>query len=634
MSSSPRRIDSLETILNFQNRDVQSQWSVVWSTTHIPGMDNAAGGMARRPVIGRRRLHIGALTLGAFLTMHCRIAAAALTGGFFFFMFFFILAVMLLANPLRHFEVYLGQWSISGPGRAFRIIPMLDGIGMAICINAIVRAITCCTIAAIAAMYVLHSVRDDRLPYTYCRDFELRPYDPILKDSRTLYPKPRSDPDSEFTTLGFDELAWRNFSLYKRETFRKRRKSPQIAVCKETYSGGYPSLFNTPPYNFFYIEVMSLREDQSFKIINTSLVPCIIFTWVMLWLLMIIEHCVYKRMVWNNMRLWLIAVPWTWVILLVGLAVSKTNITNKAFRKYFRTGAMEVIVVITDAFECALYIHSASTGTELIHGKGLNHYGTKIIPASGHIDPHLNSENVWHSGLLLILTALHSGAAALCAFDDCAHPNPKVYNMYDSTLWIIPLYSKCTLVGNYTHLLSTVIFGGMMFSYMTVAFLLLKTALHTIFEYRVKLVFKEQTVVAGLMLSCMALSLIFATNGGLPLLESVDVVMSELSTPYVCLLELIGLFYVYRGHDFLSDINIATEDNTCSTRISSQWHIIPLITLLVIGLKLTQLKHSELPKRILYVALTPLAAVLLAVPLRAFYNACLFLRLTWRQDKT
>lgn len=43
------------------------------------------------------------------------------------FMFFLILAVALLANPLRHFEVYLGQWSISGPGRAFRIIPMLDG---------------------------------------------------------------------------------------------------------------------------------------------------------------------------------------------------------------------------------------------------------------------------------------------------------------------------------------------------------------------------------------------------------------------------------------------------------------------------------------------------------------------------
>lgn len=38
-----------------------------------------------------------------------------------------VLAVAALANPHRHFEVYLGQWSISGPGRAFRILPMLDG---------------------------------------------------------------------------------------------------------------------------------------------------------------------------------------------------------------------------------------------------------------------------------------------------------------------------------------------------------------------------------------------------------------------------------------------------------------------------------------------------------------------------
>lgn len=43
------------------------------------------------------------------------------------FLIFLILAFAGLANPLRHFEVYLGQWSISGPGRAFRIIPMLDG---------------------------------------------------------------------------------------------------------------------------------------------------------------------------------------------------------------------------------------------------------------------------------------------------------------------------------------------------------------------------------------------------------------------------------------------------------------------------------------------------------------------------
>lgn len=43
------------------------------------------------------------------------------------FIIFLTLAIALLANPLRHFEIYLGQWSISGPGRAFRIIPMFDG---------------------------------------------------------------------------------------------------------------------------------------------------------------------------------------------------------------------------------------------------------------------------------------------------------------------------------------------------------------------------------------------------------------------------------------------------------------------------------------------------------------------------
>lgn len=31
---------------------------------------------------------------------------------------------------------------------------------------------------------------------------------------------------------------------------------------------------------------------------------------------------------------------------------------------------------IADAMEVGLYIHSASVGTELIHGKGLNHFGS------------------------------------------------------------------------------------------------------------------------------------------------------------------------------------------------------------------------------------------------------------------
>jgi hypothetical protein len=91
---------------------------------------------------------------------------------------------------------------------------------------------------------------------------------------------------------------------------------------------------------------------------------------------------------------------------------------------------------IADALQVAMYVHSASTGTEIIHGKGLNHYGIyrfniSIITrcllrdiycivslASGHIDPHLNAENVWHSGLLLILAVLNSINSAICALAD------------------------------------------------------------------------------------------------------------------------------------------------------------------------------------------------------------------------
>ncbi|CAH2068777.1 unnamed protein product, partial [Iphiclides podalirius] len=590
-------------------------------------MDNAAGGMARHPFHGRRRLRIGALTLGAFLTMHCRIAAAALTGGFFVFMFFLILAVALLANPLRHFEVYLGQWSISGPGRAFRIIPMLDGIGIAICINAIVKAITCCTIAAIAVLYVVHSVKDDKLPFTHCRDFDLKPYDPVFKDFKTMLAKPRAEIESRLTTVGFHDRAWRNYT-YQSEKIARRRKLQQIPTCKETYNGSYPTWYNTPAYNFFYVEILSLRSDFSFSKLNVPLALCIILIWAVLWVLMVIERFNYGRMVWNNIHVWLIAVPWLWVTLLLITAIANVTTINKSFGKYFRTSTMEAVVILSDAVECALYIHSASSGTELIHGKGLNHY------ASGHIDPHLNSENVLHSGLMLLLTALHTGAASLCAFVDCAHANSNhVYNKYESTLWIIPLYSKCTLVGNYKHLLSTLLFSGLTFSYMTAAFILLKTAVHTIFEYRVKLVFREQAVIAGLMLSCMALSLVLATNGGVVLLESVDSIMSGLSMPYVCLLELVGLLYVYRGQDFVSDVHIATEDNTCSTRIGTQWQIIPFITVVVLILKMTVFKHCELPKRFMYMALAPLAAVLISVPVRACCNAYSFMRQVWLRRK-
>lgn len=103
------------------------------------------------------------------------------------------MATALLGNPLRHFEVYLGQWSISGPGRAFRILPIFEGVfifyrnistffenhiiirylytgvGIAICINALLRAMVCCTVAAMAGIYFLHAVSDSKLPYKYCR---------------------------------------------------------------------------------------------------------------------------------------------------------------------------------------------------------------------------------------------------------------------------------------------------------------------------------------------------------------------------------------------------------------------------------------------------------------------------------
>ncbi|XP_037300211.1 uncharacterized protein LOC115445141 isoform X4 [Manduca sexta] len=601
LAKSKRTEESLETILTFDNRDAQSQWSVVWSTTQIPGMDNATGGRPQRRVVGRRRLRLGSLALGTLLAMHCRVTASALTGGFFLFMMFLILAVIALANPLRHFEVYLGQWSISGPGRAFRIIPMLDGIGLAICINAIVRAITSGTVAAIAAMYVIHSVSDARLPFTYCRDFELKAYEPLWKElSATM--------------------------LQKDETNVSKKKLRKIAVCEELYRGDYPPLYSTPAYNFFYVEVVHLRSDLSLGQFNMTLVACLILTWLMLWGFLVIERILHGRLIWNNIKSWFVVVPWIWVVLLVAVAASNFASLHKALRKAFKIGAKEIIAGLADALEVALYIHSASVGTEILHGKGLNHF------ASGHIDPHLHSENVWHSGLVLLLTALHSGGAAMCALVDYIQPSSQgLINMRESVLWIIPMYSKCTSTGNYSHLVTTLIFGGLMFSYMTVAFALLKTAIHTIFEYRVKLVFVEQIVVGGLILTCMMLSFLFATNGGVALLESVDAVMSGSAMPFVCLLELVGMLYVYRSHDFISDLNLATEENTCSTRISMQWQIIPIITLATLIIKIALLLDAEMPATFMYLAIAPLVGVAMAVPLRACHNAYVFLRPTPRR---
>ncbi|XP_045760596.1 uncharacterized protein LOC123864299 isoform X1 [Maniola jurtina] len=628
--------NSQDTIFAFENREAQSQWSEVWSTTHIPTLDNASGGVGGAK--GRRKLRLGSLALGAFLTMHCRVSASALTGGFFVFMLFLILATVVLANPLRHFEVYLGQWSISGPGRAFRVLPVFEGIGIAICINALVRAIVCCTIAAITAIYVTHSVADSKLPNTYCRNFDLKPYNPILKEINLLMLREsrfslatgnfaEDENKTEYVTVGTQDFAWRNASTKLKVKKRllknglRRNLGQTIEVCNESYTIGYPILCSTPAYNFFYVEVVLFREDYNFGQFNMPLVLCIILIWGVLWLLLVAERLNHGKLIWNNMSTWLVFIPWIWAVLLLICAIVNLASMPKSLRKIFEIGAKEVFAGMADALEVALYIHSASMGTEIIHGKGLNHF------ASGHIDPHLGGENVWHSGLLLLMSALHVGSAASCAVVDCIQPNTKrLYDMNESTLWIIPMYSKCTLVNNYSHFMSVLIFSGLTFSYMTVAFVLVKTSLHTIFEYKVKLVFAEQMVVAGIILSCMGLSLIFATTAGVALLESVDAIMTGVAMPFVCLLELVALMYVYRSHDFVSDMNVATEENACASRIGTQWQMIPAITLVTLIMKLTALCRAEMPRSLLWMSTAPLAAVVVAAPIRAVRNICGFLR--------
>ncbi|CAF4882510.1 unnamed protein product [Pieris macdunnoughi] len=625
-----RNANSRDTILMYDNRDTQSQWSVVVSTSHIPGMDNAAGS-GSHGTAGRHRLRCASLVLGAFLTMHCRVAASALTGGFFLFIMFLVAATAGLANPLRHFEVYLGQWSISGPGRAFRILPILDGLGIAICLNTLVRAINCCTIAAISTIYVVYSISDSKLPFTHCRDFDLKPYDPILKDVSSVSSKESrfslsiGEFDEDYNEKYIDdmhtsEFGWRNFSVL-RFGFPKhyRKETYKIQMCNEKYGSGYPTLYSTPAYNFFYVEVVSYRTDYNFGQFNMPLVLSLIFIWTIMWALLIAERVSHGRLIWNNVYTWLLAIPWIWSVLLVITAFIHLVSMPKSLRKVYRIGVKEIMAGIADALEIALYIHSASSGTELIHGKGLNHY------ANGHIDPHLNGENVWHSGLLLLLTGLNTGGAALCALVDYIQPNTKaVYNMYESTLWIIPMYSKCVSINNYSHFMSTVVFSGLAISYMTVAYLSLKTALHTIFEYKVKLVFAEQVVVAALILCCMSLSLLYATTGGIALLESVDSIMTGLTMPLICLFELVAMIYVYRSHDFISDMNIATEENACSNRIDAQWQIIPFITFVVLVMKATALTSAEMPQVFMYLALAPLIGVILCLPIRAGVNAYKF----------
>ncbi|KOB64911.1 putative taurine transporter [Operophtera brumata] len=170
MAASANHRNSLETILTYENRDA-SDWSVIWSTAHIPGMDNAFGG--RRPglrIAGRRRLRIGALVLGGLLTMHCRVSASALTGGLFVFIILLTLVIAGIANPMRHFEVYLGQWSISGPGRVnilehWRLfeqggIPLLESVE-AIMTGVAVPYICCLELTAMLCVYRSHDFVSD-----------------------------------------------------------------------------------------------------------------------------------------------------------------------------------------------------------------------------------------------------------------------------------------------------------------------------------------------------------------------------------------------------------------------------------------------------------------------------------------
>ncbi|XP_050553149.1 uncharacterized protein LOC118262247 isoform X2 [Spodoptera frugiperda] len=614
----PHHERSMETILTFDNRDL-SQWSVVWSTTQITDVDNVTNRSTQNRLLGRRRLRLGSLALSAMMTMHCRIPASSLTDGLFLSIVFFTGAVLGLANPLRHFEVYLGQWSISGPGRAFRIIPMLDGIGIAMCINAIVRAISCCTMAAIAAVYVMHSVADSKLPFTYCRDFNFNTYDPQIKNLK-IYAyrtsKSKITPGDTFNETNSDGPKSLRNATYFRSKYEFETK---IGVCNETYIGRYPGVYNTPAYNFFYVEVVQYRTVNRLGRFNVHLAVIIIFAWLTLWLIMIMEKFNYSRLIWNNIKPWFLIVPTVWTIIFVVYAAANLSWT-KAFRRSVKLGSNEIIAALADALEVSLYTHSLGVGTELIHGKALNHF------ANGHIDPDLNNENVWHSVIVLMLMGLHSGGAAMCAFIDYMQLNSTTtYTMREGTTWIIPMYSKCTSLGNYSHLVTTLVFGGLTFSYLTVTFMLLKTALHTIFEYRVKLVFKEQLVVAALILSCMLLSMIFATNGGIAFLDSVDAIMTGIGTPFVVLLELIGLLYVYRSHDFQSDMNVATEDNTCSSRLGIQWQIVPIVTLITIGIKLSRISRAEMPTQYMCLAAVPMVFLILAIPLRAAHNAYAFL---------
>ncbi|XP_063372932.1 sodium- and chloride-dependent neutral and basic amino acid transporter B(0+)-like isoform X1 [Cydia amplana] len=610
--------NSMDTILTFDNRDNQSEWSVEWSTSNVPGMDMAAGTAPRRDR-GRRRLRLSALALSSCLTMHCRVVGPALTTGLLYYLFL-VAAVVVLANPLRHFEVYLGQWSISGPGRAFRVIPMLDGIGLAMCITSIVRAINYCTMAAITMLYVVHSMSDSKLPFTYCRNWDLQPYKPTIENTsvyalsgRRFMECNENSKICRYTTVGLRFRAWRGGGSSQGMKF-------ELLKCNETYPGPYPFFYSPPPYNYFYLELVRMPLTYHFGAFNIPLLICLGCIWVLMWFLMIAERVRHRRLVWNNLYPWIVVVPWIWVVCLAVVASMTVSAPKRVIKQIFKLGKIDIFSGLTDAFVVSLYIHSAGTGTEIIHGKGLNHY------ASGHIDPLLNADNVWHSGIVLALAVLHAAAATVCAVGDVSHLDvANVYDTRESVMWVIPMYSKCTAQGNYSHTMSTIIFGGLTFSYIVVAYTLIKTALHTIFEYKVKLVFVEQQVVLAMICSCFLLSLPYATFGGLALLESVDSLMTGVALPSVCLVELAALVYLYRSPDFRSDLNIATEENTCNSRISTSWTFIPFVVLVVLIGQIISVSQTELPSLAMYTALAPLLAAALAVPLRALHNAIVFM---------
>ncbi|CAB3237395.1 unnamed protein product [Arctia plantaginis] len=249
-----------------------------------------------------------------------------------------------------------------------------------------------------------------------------------------------------------------------------------------------------------------------------------------------------------------------------------------------------------------------------------------LIAASGHIDPLFNQENLWHSFFAVFLSGFHSVGAALCAAVNDKHPSwTGIDDMSKSTLWMFPIYSKCTSLGGYSHLMSTSIFFGLTFSYLAVAYIFMKTALHIIFEYKVKLVFREQLVVAALLLSCALLNMLFMTHGGLALMEAIESLMTGVTMPLICLLEMVALLYVYRSRDFTSDINVAMEDSACSSRISIQWQIVPFFTLATLIVKCVSLFDTEIPRKSMLLATVPLGCILISLPLRALRNVYVYL---------